>query len=186
MTLKLRDLEGLGHNVGRRLEEISQVFPPYQAHRAERRLAQLGLHRWASKSEPISCRGSAALPTTPNGRVCGAIPAMAPSVMTISAFVERATSISESANVLQRRCGSTPDRRTRSWFSFGHVAPQIEFVGQTISRSPLLSLTTGLSSWKLKNISGSMCAKGFASYESIKRSTECVAALQHQINLQER
>jgi hypothetical protein len=74
------------------------------------------------------------------------------------------------ANVTQRRFGSVPFSRTRSWRDPGRCAHENVFSGQSMRRIPPSAIrTVGLVAWKSKNSSGSILANGCA--DDSRRST---------------
>ncbi len=93
--------------------------------------------------------GSVAEPVQRMRRVWGTSPRSAPSVTTSSQPVARATEITSSQNVGQRRFGSTPRSSTRSRPLAGVEPAENASAGHWISRiTPSTSSTVGRAAWK--------------------------------------
>jgi hypothetical protein len=104
-----------------------------------------------------------ALPDTGAGRVCGTSASSEPSVSTNSVSNSVASPEISSANVRQRRFGSTPSSRIASRPAPGSGACRNVVSGQSTCRViPSESETMGRVAWKSKKFSGSIDANGCA------------------------
>ena len=119
---------------------------------------------------------SVADPVQRISRVCGVSPSNAPIVTTISQPVLRATPMTSSQNVCQRRLGSTPDIKTRSRPPGNEPAANDSDGHTTFRITPSMSSTVGRDAWKSMYSSASSAANGRASLVRVSQRTASVWA----------